>query len=112
MWANALGLYSWHCPIHSFWGVPCPGCGITRGLFALMQGDWAGAVKSNWLSIAVALLWIATAVVALGDVITRQSFLQQCYELADRRLRRHKQLVIVAVVVALSPWGYFLLQSL
>lgn len=28
------------CPIKRFLGVPCPTCGTTRALFALMQGDF------------------------------------------------------------------------
>jgi hypothetical protein len=32
-------------------GVPCPGCGLTRGVCFLVHGQWAEAVRFNPLSL-------------------------------------------------------------
>ncbi|MDX2013555.1 MAG: DUF2752 domain-containing protein [Myxococcaceae bacterium] len=42
------------CPLHAATGLPCPGCGVTRGLSALSQGDWHFAVGANPF---VLMLW-------------------------------------------------------
>ncbi|HTS29407.1 MAG TPA: DUF2752 domain-containing protein [Bryobacteraceae bacterium] len=42
------------CPIHAVFGVLCPGCGATRALAALLEGDWAKAARMNLLAVASA----------------------------------------------------------
>lgn len=38
-------------------GIPCPGCGLTRGVCFLVHGKWAEAVRFNPLSLlAVGIL--------------------------------------------------------
>jgi hypothetical protein len=34
------GLPSWICPLRELWGIPCPGCGLSRAITALVRGDW------------------------------------------------------------------------
>ena len=47
------------CPIRFFFGFPCPACGISRSLLALLHGDFAGYMQYNpmaaFLLIAVLL---------------------------------------------------------
>lgn len=35
----SMGLPGWPCPILHLFGVPCPGCGLTRGITSLVRGD-------------------------------------------------------------------------
>jgi len=34
------GLPSWTCPFRELLGIPCPGCGLSRAIAALLHGDW------------------------------------------------------------------------
>jgi hypothetical protein len=38
------------CLFHWLTGIPCPLCGLTRGLFALAKGHWIQAVHFNALT--------------------------------------------------------------
>lgn len=59
----ALHLPSWQCPVWHTFGVPCPGCGLTRAMALLFQGDWRGSVTMHAFApvFLVALLIIGTA---------------------------------------------------
>ena len=43
-YASAL-LFGWNCPIKYLIGVPCPGCGLSRALAALLRLDFRTALR-------------------------------------------------------------------
>jgi hypothetical protein len=47
------------CPIHRTTGLYCPGCGITRMLFALMELNFAKAFRYNQLLFIILPLLVA-----------------------------------------------------
>ncbi|NLF18324.1 MAG: DUF2752 domain-containing protein [Lentisphaerae bacterium] len=40
-------LLIWRCPFLHVTGLPCPGCGLTRGVLAIGHGRWADAWALN-----------------------------------------------------------------
>ena len=38
-------LFGWNCPIKYLTGVPCPGCGLSRALAALLRLDFRTALR-------------------------------------------------------------------
>jgi hypothetical protein len=47
------------CPLRTVTGIPCPLCGMTRGVTALVHGDVAEALLLNpasYLAVALAVL--------------------------------------------------------
>lgn len=39
------------CPIRAYTGVPCPTCGMTRSVNALIHGDFAASFRDHALTI-------------------------------------------------------------
>lgn len=58
------------CPLHRLTGLPCPGCGVSRGLMFLSHGDWSEALGANpW----VLVVWPLLAAMALSLVVPARS---------------------------------------
>jgi hypothetical protein len=66
------------CLFHAITGLHCPGCGLTRALHALLNGDLAGAWAMNPLLLPGLFALLAMAwhrgVHALPDAIARRLF--------------------------------------
>jgi hypothetical protein len=69
------------CPTALFFGVPCPGCGLTRATLALLSGDFAAAFRFHPLAPLLAPLFAGAMGAALVDYVrgpgaarTRASF--------------------------------------
>lgn len=59
------------CPFRALTGLPCPGCGMTRGFCALGDGDVRAAFGYNALSPALYLVAIAAWVGAGARMLGR-----------------------------------------
>ena len=58
------------CMLHRVTAIPCPGCGLTRGTLAMMQGDWSDAVDYN-LASPIMFLLIVGQIPYRGQAIWR-----------------------------------------
>jgi hypothetical protein len=43
------------CPFRIITGLPCPMCGMTRGIASLLHGQWRDALAFHWFSPLVLL---------------------------------------------------------
>ena len=64
----SLGLPGWPCPFLHTVGLPCPGCGLSRAIIALVQGDWRTSLTLH----AFAPLFILALVLVVWATILPQ----------------------------------------
>lgn len=55
------------CPLKVFFGIPCPGCGISRAFMSAFQLDFAAAFEYNPLWILVPIVLIVVTVLSACD---------------------------------------------
>ena len=68
---NQRYYFSIPCLFHEITGLYCPGCGITRLLFSLLQLDFLNAFKSNPLIFVLIVLYIGYLLLKIVLKITK-----------------------------------------
>lgn len=72
LWLMALGPgETTICLLRNWTGIPCPGCGVTRSIAALLHGDYAEAFTLHPLApfavTEAAVVWVAWGFSLLRD---------------------------------------------
>ena len=76
------------CIIKRVTALPCPSCGVTRGIRMLFQGDFAGAVQMNPLSLILALVTIGIPVIFTYDLLGRHRVFWRMWHTIELQIRR------------------------
>ena len=100
----ALGLPSFSCPLRAATGVPCPGCGLSRGVSALIHGDSREMVSLHVFSPALLLFIILVLAVGVLPNANRASVL--------RFIDRFEQQTSFALIGLLLLMAYWLVRLL
>ena len=62
--SNHLGFQLWSCPLMDTTKLPCPGCGLTRSVDALLALDWRTALRLHAfgpVALVTSLLFVLAA---------------------------------------------------
>ena len=73
------------CPMVIMTGFPCPGCGLTRAMFMVLRGDFAGAWKMHPFIYGVIIL--------VGWFGVRRN--EESWEMGDSSVRRTDSILCV-----------------
>ncbi|MFW5696908.1 MAG: DUF2752 domain-containing protein [Phototrophicaceae bacterium] len=61
------------CPVYQMSGVPCPGCGITRGIFLIMNGHMLEGIMMNPFSIVLIIMTLALIGNLIYDIVKSET---------------------------------------
>ena len=65
------------CPLQRFFGIPCLGCGLTRGMIAILHFDFIGAIRCHVLSIPIFIGGVIYAVICITDILFNRDDLRR-----------------------------------
>lgn len=65
----ASGVPGWQCPLLQATGFPCPGCGLSRAVVALLKGNWK---LSLTLHAFAPILLAALALIGIASFLPQQ----------------------------------------
>ena len=103
----------WHCPFKLIFGVPCPGCGTTRAIKYLFNGDIQRAFYTNPVGLLAFFVLCVVILVKGIDIIrgtnyTQTIFVRSFNNLRQRHFSLYIALIITCFVVAVLNgfWNY------
>jgi hypothetical protein len=57
------------CPSAGLFGIPCPGCGLTRATLAALHGHWQQAFVTHPLFFVLSPVYVGAMLIALVDFV-------------------------------------------
>ena len=70
------GYTLYECPLLATTGVPCPGCGLSRGMTATLRADWREVLAYHAFAPFFLVGILITAIVTLMPAVYRQPVIQ------------------------------------
>lgn len=97
------------CLFKQFFHIPCPACGSTRAIMALLRGDVPASFAYNPLGALSALLLVALPVGMLCDWVRRRAVLYGLFLRVDKQLLQPRVFAAFVFVVLLN-WAWVILH--
>ena len=92
------------CPFKLVAGYPCPSCGTTRSITALLHGNILEAFMINPLGIVSSLLILSVVVLLTLDLLTKKDYYYRVYRQVEKFLQTHQVFSIVLILLVITNW--------
>jgi len=99
------------CLIKLITNIPCPSCGSTRSVIALIHGDWLQAIYINPFGIIIALIMLIIPFWILFDTITKKITLLNFYRHTETFLKK-PIIAIPLILFVLINWIWNITKGL
>lgn len=100
------------CLFKSATGLPCPSCGTTRSLAALLQGDLFRALTINPLGIAAAIGLIVVPLWIGVDLFRSQDSFYRAFRSMENFLRSNRFAAAAGIVIIAGNWLWNIAKGL
>ena len=99
LFLGLFGLPGWTCPVFHTFGIPCPGCGMTRATVFLFRGNWKEAMTMHAFA---PIFLVGLAVVAFCTVGPRRQIDRVIA--GTERLERHTGITTILLAGLILYW--------
>ncbi|WP_440407969.1 DUF2752 domain-containing protein [Prevotella sp.] len=110
IWIIAGRAYGWKitvCPIKLLSGLPCPGCGTTRAIEMVLDGDMIGGIMMNPNIILVAAIAMGAPFILAANFLYGKDYMR----IADRWLNR-RPVFISLIFFEMTIWMYNIVRMI
>lgn len=90
------------CFIKNATSIPCPSCGTTRALTALLHGQYIESLYLNPFGALMAIALVVLPVWILIDLALRKSTLHSCYQTMERVVKKPQVALPLVLLVAIN----------
>ena len=99
------------CLIKNATGIPCPSCGTTRSLAALMCGDFSGALYWNPIGLLLAVAAVIFPAWILMDFWRNKNSFWLAFQRTER-LFQQPLIAYPAIVLIIANWIWNIFKGL
>lgn len=99
------------CMFKQVTNIPCPSCGSTRAVLAMVHGDVLGSLTWNPFGVIILLILTLSPLWIVFDMVTRKATLWQAYHRGELILKQ-RWFAIPAVLLVLLNWGWNIYKGL
>jgi hypothetical protein len=99
------------CLVKHFTNIPCPSCGSTRSILALLKGDFMEAFDINPLGFLIAIIMVLSPLWIIVDIAAKKNTLFDFYQKTENYIKR-PQLAIPLILLALINWIWNIIKGL
>lgn len=92
------------CPFKLVAGYPCPSCGTTRSITALLHGNILEAFMINPLGIVSSLIILSVVILLTLDLLTKKDYYFRVYRQVEKFLQTHQVFSIVLILLVITNW--------
>lgn len=90
------------CVIKHATNIPCPSCGSTRSIIALINGKFAEAFYLNPIGYIVAIIMLIAPVWIFLDLVSLNDSLFNCYQKIEHQIKKAKYSVPLILIVIIN----------
>jgi hypothetical protein len=99
------------CLFKNVSGTPCPSCGSTRSVLAILKGNYLTALQLNPFGFIVGFILLITPPWLLTDVILNKSTLFEIYKKIEIALQK-PQFYVPLIIIVLTNWIWNIYKGL
>ena len=108
LWFDMYGRLSLHsdvvraCLIKRLTGLPCPSCGSTRSVEAILDGKYIEAMLINPIGYVLVSIMLAAPLWILFDLLTKRQTLFDFYGRRERCFKKSAVVVVFTLLIILN----------
>ena len=99
------------CLIKKITNIPCPACGSTRSILALIKGEFKEAYNTNPIGFLIALSMILIPPWISIDLISKKSTLFNIYQKTETYLKR-PPIAFTLILIVIVNWLWNITKGL
>jgi hypothetical protein len=97
------------CPSQTWLGIACPGCGMTRSIIAITNGDWQLSFSLNPFGYPAALLLLIVPLFLLLDLYEKKNRLFIYYQNIEKLLKINTVRIPLMILILVN-WIWNLIK--